>query len=97
MIKDQTLYFPLLSFFGIIMFFNSFNDRNIFKNEYLISASKIIFLRRHIGMAIGSYIAATTAFLVNNITFNPAWVLWILPTIIGTLLISKVLNKLPKK
>lgn len=42
-----------------------------------------IWLNEHIGRMIGSYIAAFTAFTVNNIQFEPSWILWLSPTIIG--------------
>jgi uncharacterized membrane protein len=38
------------------------------------------------GMSAG-YIAALTAFVVVNFSFNPGWVLWLLPTAVGTPLI----------
>jgi uncharacterized membrane protein len=41
-------------------------------------------LRQHIGMMMGTYIATSTAFLVVNIQqFDPYWVPWLLPTAIG--------------
>jgi uncharacterized membrane protein len=40
-------------------------------------------LARHIGMMMGAYIGAFTAFLVVNITtMQPPWVLWLAPTIV---------------
>lgn len=40
-------------------------------------------LKKHIGMMMGSYIATFTAFLVVNINdFEPAWVLWLSPTFV---------------
>lgn len=41
-----------------------------------------IWLNEHIGRMIGSYIAAFTAFTVNNIQFEPSWIHWLSPTII---------------
>ncbi len=48
-------------------------------------APKNAWLRRHIGMIIGSYIATSTAFLVVNISGGPwpAWLPWALPSMIG--------------
>ena len=41
-------------------------------------------LRQHIGMMMGTYIATSTAFIVVNVTYvQPAWLPWLLPTFIG--------------
>ncbi len=48
----------------------------------------------HLGSMSGSYIAATTAFLVVNVQlpqFN--WTLWLLPTVIGSILIARATRK----
>ena len=40
-------------------------------------------LGRHIGMMVGAFISALTAFLTVNVSFNgPAWIIWLSPTII---------------
>jgi len=44
----------------------------------------LIWMKDHIGRMTGSYIAAFTAFAVNNIQFLPTVVIWLLPTLIGT-------------
>jgi uncharacterized membrane protein len=43
---------------------------------------------RHIGRMLGSYIAAVTAFLVVNFHTDPAYILWLGPTVIGSVLIT---------
>lgn len=48
---------------------------------------KNVYMREHIGRMTGSYIAATTAFLVNNISFLPTVVIWLGPTALGFLVI----------
>lgn len=46
-------------------------------------------LLRHIGMMLGSYIATTTAFLVTNVQyFEPQWIPWLAPTILGSPIIA---------
>jgi hypothetical protein len=50
-------------------------------------------LRGHISGMGGAYIATLTAFLVVNIQIQPAWVLWLLPTVIGSVLISRAVTK----
>jgi uncharacterized membrane protein len=48
-------------------------------------------ITRHGGRMGGAYIAAVTAFLVVNFTIEPMWVLWLMPTVIGTIIITKAL------
>ncbi|PWL27093.1 MAG: hypothetical protein DCO96_12190 [Fluviicola sp. XM-24bin1] len=51
-------------------------------------------LIRHIGMMLGSFIATTTAFLVTNVQdFDPAWLPWLAPTIVGSPLIAYYTRK----
>ncbi len=48
-----------------------------------VELDKNAWLKKHIGMMMGSYIATFTAFLVVNINdFEPAWLLWLSPTFI---------------
>jgi hypothetical protein len=48
----------------------------------------------HLGSMGGSYISATTAFVVVNVDFPQyGWVLWILPTIVGSTLITFTIIK----
>lgn len=48
----------------------------------------------HIGSMGGSYISAVTAFVVVNIQFQQFnWVLWILPPMIGSIIIAKTIRK----
>jgi hypothetical protein len=46
-------------------------------------------LIKHISMIGGAYIATLTAFLVTNVNFSPAWVIWLAPTIIGSILLAR--------
>ncbi|MDZ7842135.1 MAG: hypothetical protein U5R46_15140 [Gammaproteobacteria bacterium] len=36
----------------------------------------------HLGMMLGATIAAVTAFVVTNFTLEPAFILWIAPTVV---------------
>ncbi len=55
-------------------------------------------LTRHIGMMLGSFIATTTAFLVTNVQdFNPSWLPWLAPTMVGTPLIIYFTRRTAKK
>jgi hypothetical protein len=48
----------------------------------------------HIGSMAGSYISAVTAFVVVNFQLPQYnWVLWVLPTMIGSVLIAKTIRK----
>lgn len=89
----------ILIVFGAINCFMVCNDIRIYrktlngdeipKNQWLI---------KHLGMMIGTYIATFTAFLVVNIhNFEPNWVIWLLPTFIGTPLIAYWRRKLTTK
>ena len=52
----------------------------------------------HIGSMAGSYISAVTAFVVVNIQLpQHNWVLWVLPTAIGSVLIGRTIKKYKKK
>jgi len=46
-----------------------------------------IWIREHIGRMVGSYIAASTAFLVNNVKFKPEILVWLGPTALGIFVI----------
>jgi uncharacterized membrane protein len=52
----------------------------------------------HIGSMAGSYISAVTAFVVVNIQLPQYnWVLWVLPTAIGSVLIARTIRKYKKQ
>lgn len=51
-------------------------------------------LRQHIGMMMGAYIGTSTAFLVVNVRdVNPAWLPWLVPTVLGVPLIGYFTRK----
>lgn len=50
----------------------------------------------HIGNMIGSYIAAFTAFLVQNVHTDPAFISWLAPTVVLTPFIFVTINKFKK-
>ena len=47
----------------------------------------------HIGNMMGAYIAAVTAFLVQNVQIEPAFIVWIAPTILITPFITFTIRK----
>lgn len=50
----------------------------------------------HIGNMMGAYIAALTAFLVQNVHTDPAFIVWIAPTLLISPLISITIRKFQK-
>lgn len=84
----------ILLFFGIIMLGLLFQDIRLIRNAQAWKPGNQQWLRRHIGMMGGTYIAAFTAFAVNNVHFGPIWIYWILPSVLGGWLIRKAMSKL---
>jgi len=52
---------------------------------------------RHVARIGGAYIATVTAFLVVNVDFLPGLILWLAPTVLGTILISVAITKWIKR
>jgi len=74
----------VLMVFGGISLLLVFNDLRLY---YALFQKKEIrnlaWLARHIGMMLGSYIGAFTAFLVVNVqNVKPAWLIWLAPTFV---------------
>jgi uncharacterized membrane protein len=75
----------VLLVFGSLSLFQMVGEFLLFRKATKPDFPKNAWLRRHIGMMMGSYIATRTAFIVVNIKeFEPAWLPWILPTFIFT-------------
>jgi uncharacterized membrane protein len=69
-----------------------------FKMLFQKKSLKEIWMPNHITRMMGAMIASYTAFLVVNVKMQPAWVLWLLPTLIGSGLITYYLRRFaPKK
>jgi uncharacterized membrane protein len=69
-----------------------------FKMLFQKLSIKEIWMPNHITRMMGAMIASYTAFLVVNIKMKPDWVLWVLPTLVGSVLISYFLKKfVPRK
>lgn len=77
---------PVLVVFGSMCIIFATGDIRRYRQKE--PKTKNGWLFHHMGMMLGSYIATFTAFLVVNVQMNPAWLPWLLPTIIGTPLIS---------
>lgn len=65
--------------FGSICLFFAVNDLSKF---YRKSLPKTQWINSHAIRMGGAYTAALTAFLVVNIQFQPAWVIWLAPTVV---------------
>lgn len=93
--EDKILVFLYL-IFGFFTFFNAFQDLHFFVSQTV--GMELWWLKQHIGAMGGSYIAAVTAFAVQNPNLlmpgsSYQWLLWILPTIIGSPIIAKASKK----
>lgn len=75
--------------FGVIIILLSVGYLNRLRNK----GPRKEWLRGHISGMGGAYIATLTAFLVVNVQFQPAWVLWLLPTVVGSVIISRAVSK----
>lgn len=77
----------VLIIFGSITALMGLQDYILFYRSRSIPPKKVSWLQMHIGRMTGSYIATTTAFLVVNIQLPPMWIIWLGPTLLGTMLI----------
>lgn len=88
----------VLIVFGSISAFLVINDLRIYYTLRKESPlPKMAWLRRHIGMMMGAYIGAFTAFLTVNVHFvRPEWIVWIGPTVLFVPLMTYFTNKYTK-
>lgn len=76
--------------FGIICLSYVLHDCKLFMGRTTIKAS---WMYNHIVRMMGAMIASYTAFLVVNVQINMQWILWLLPTVIGSILIAFFIRK----
>lgn len=88
---------PVLSIFGLIMFFNAWRDVKNYSHGKMFIPKNRSWLIQHIGMMSGAYISTVTAFLVVNVNLTPVWLTWLLPTFVGTPLIFLAIRKWKNK
>ena len=88
--KDGSINLVLLVF-GIIQL--AFAVYDITRKKISNAAA----VRAHGGRVGGAYISAVTAFMVTNFQFMPEIMRWLLPTVIGTFLISYSLYRFAQK
>jgi hypothetical protein len=81
---------PMLLIFGGLLTWMAIQDavkmwqKKWIKNEWLYT---------HIGRMGGSFIATSTAFILTNIRFEPQWIVWLAPTLIGSPLMAVAIGK----
>ncbi|KAA3650390.1 MAG: hypothetical protein DWP98_04920 [Bacteroidetes bacterium] len=85
---------PMLFVFGFFLTLMCLQDLRVFLNK---KYKKGQWLLTHIGRMCGSYIATSTAFLVVNIHVEPQWIIWLMPTAVGTPLIFRATGLWKKK
>ncbi|GDX47815.1 hypothetical protein LBMAG25_06330 [Bacteroidota bacterium] len=87
----------VLIIFGSITVLMGLQDYILFYRSRSIPPKKVNWLQMHIGRMTGSYIATTTAFLVVNVQIKPYWVPWLLPTVLGSLVIAYFMRRYTMK
>jgi uncharacterized membrane protein len=88
---------PVLIVFGLGGLFISLVDLRKFLFYRKIFQPRFGWLYTHVGRMGGSYISAVTAFIVVNVDFLPPLVLWLGPSLIGTIFISSSIRRLKIK
>ncbi len=85
---------PMLLVFGFLLSWMTIEDlRRLYLKQFIKGA----WLLKHISRMGGSFIATSTAFLLVNTSVEPVWVMWLLPTAIGTPMIVVASRKWRKK
>ena len=97
MILSKSFFVPVLGVFGSIMLVNSIRDIRKHAKYDNFKPRRKEWLIQHIGMMGGAYIATTTAFLVNNVHIEPMWIWWLLPSVIGSVFITRSIREWQKK
>ena len=81
----------VLLVFGLI--FGTFVMTDLLRYLNILKKLNSYRLILHISRMMGAYIATSTAFFVVNVHFEPAWIVWLLPTIIISPFISYFIRK----
>lgn len=76
--------------FGLICFSYVLQDAKLFMGRTTVKAS---WMYNHIVRMMGAMIASYTAFLVVNVQIEMQWILWLLPGVIGSILIAFFIRK----
>ncbi len=85
------------SSFGIVPIVFGLISINFARKDFILLSGKesvkASWMRNHIIRMMGAMIASYTAFLVVNVKFQPNWVLWLAPTLLGSVLITYFVRK----
>ena len=92
MVAQAKFSVPVLAVFGVVLLGSSIGDLLIFRKPALFTAGNKAWLLKHIGMMGGAYISTVTAFLVNNVHIQQQWLVWVAPTLVGSVLISRAIR-----
>jgi len=79
-------FMPVVLVFTIILLTFIVKDVRIYSGLVGMSANQ--WLMYHITRISGAYIATFTAFLVTNVQTQPAYIAWLLPTMVGSVVIA---------
>lgn len=93
MLTAQVLFVPVLAIFGAILLINAFKDLLLLRDPAHFRPGNKSWLVRHISMMGGAYIATVTAFAVNNVHLPAQWLVWVIPTAAGSVLIARAVRK----
>lgn len=89
MVKTESFTISVMAVFGSILLGFVIGDLRMLVINPTFQANDKSWLIKHISMIGGAYIATLTAFLVTNVNFSPAWVIWLAPTLIGSILLAR--------
>lgn len=97
MLETGKFFVSVMGVFGLILLISALRDLSKILQSRIFHPNDKTWLIKHIGMIGGAYIATLTAFLVTNVNLNPGWVVWLAPTLVGSILISKASKDWRKK
>jgi uncharacterized membrane protein len=89
MLQTKTISVSVMAVFGSILMGFAIRDLRMLIKNPIFHPNEKTWLIKHIGMIGGAYIATLTAFLVTNVNFNPGWIIWLAPTLVGSILIAR--------
>jgi hypothetical protein len=89
-VMNKNIFGIVPGIFGLICLNYARLDFALFTGKKQI---KTAWMENHIIRMMGAMIASYTAFLVVNIHIQFQWILWILPTFIGSIFIARFLKK----
>lgn len=89
-LRNGNSFWPVPMAFGLTSLFFSLADIRVYVNG---PKTKQHWLTGHIASMGGGYIATWTAFVVTNVKFLPPVIVWLLPGVIGGVIIARSIRK----